>query len=85
MGSGIMTRSDGKTWKEHSKSKHLDRPRTEGSHSNQKSTCVSKGVDGGSSGSETRMQFSSKQPFEMYGKQTREPKRQEKTETKGNK
>ena len=70
MGSGIMNAPAGKFWKEHAQSKHLDRPRLEGSHSNQKTTCVSKGVDGGGGGDDKKMAFGSRDPkIELWGVQ----------------
>lgn len=70
MGSGLMMAPAGKTWKENPNSKGLDNPRqTRGEYV--LTSCVSVGVSGGSGGSESRMQFSSKQSFELWGKQTR--------------
>jgi hypothetical protein len=71
MGSGLMVAPAGKTWKENPNSKQLDRPRSELSHSNQKSTCVSKGIDGGGGNDDKRMLFGGKSSEELWGKQKR--------------
>ena len=67
MGSGIMVSKPGTFWKENPNSKGLDNPRkVRGEYI--LTTCISKGIQTGGGG-DSKMQFASRSPEELYGKQ----------------